>query len=529
MTWGSGTTGVKGAISAANSLVGDEANDQVGSSGVTVLANGNYVVCSPFFNGQHGMANVGPVTWGSGTIGVTGVVSAANSLVGRTESAQVGSSGVTALNNGNYVVSSPLWNGLRGAWTWGSGTTGVIGVVSAANSLVGGTANDQAQVGSTSVAALNNDNYLVSSPYWDNGAVTNVGAVTWGSGTSGVKGTISATNSLVGSLANDRVGFPDVTGLNNGDYVVSSWNWVNGAVTNAGAVTWGNGTTGVTGVVSTANSVLGTAPNGGFSMLAAYDYLKARLFVGYSADNRVSLFGYTPRILVQQPANVNLANDATCIFGAPLGSDSSLTFTVNNLDIGELTGLSITIDGGIDAAMFTVVTNPVSTVGPLGSTAFTVRFTPTAVGWRTANLHLASNDTEENSFLLHLRGRSLDPADDSDGDGLNDAAEFYLSAFGFDWQVGQPNLASTFSANASNAGLFTTNQLRALKVGTPLLAKDPLSGLFRLTIGVQKSTNLADFNPFPMTALQTTINGLGELEFQFSEPDNAAFFRLESK
>ena len=95
--------------------------------------------------------------------------------------------------------------------------------------------------------------------------------------------------------------------------------------------------------------------------------------------------------------------------------------------------------------------------------------------------------------------------------------------------MSQPELVNAYFAAANSAGLYTANQLQALNVGTPLLAKDPLSGLFKLTIGVRKSTNLLDFSPFPMTTPQTTINGSGELEFQFSTPDNAAFFRLESK
>ena len=43
--------------------------------------------------------------------------------------------------------------------------------------------------------------------YWDNGAATNAGAVTWGSGTAGVSGVVSSANSLVGSTANDQVGY----------------------------------------------------------------------------------------------------------------------------------------------------------------------------------------------------------------------------------------------------------------------------------------------------------------------------------
>ena len=51
---------------------------------------------------------------GNGTTGVSGIVSAANSLVGSTTDDYVGYnddgiSAVTALSNGNYVVSSPEW------------------------------------------------------------------------------------------------------------------------------------------------------------------------------------------------------------------------------------------------------------------------------------------------------------------------------------------------------------------------------------------------------------------------------------
>ena len=46
---------------------------------------------------------------------------------------------------------------------------------------------------------LANGNYVVRSPYWDNGAAADAGAVTWGDGTSGVTGAVSAANSLVGS------------------------------------------------------------------------------------------------------------------------------------------------------------------------------------------------------------------------------------------------------------------------------------------------------------------------------------------
>ena len=259
VTWGNGTTGVTGVVSQANSLVGSTASDDVGINGVTALVNGNYVVDSANWN-NGSVANAGAVTWGSGTTGVTGIVSPANSLVGSTASDRVGESGVTALFNGNYVVVSANWNNGSvanvGAVTWGSGTSGVSGIVSAANSLVGSTSFDS--VGYNGITALSNGNYVVVSPNWNNGFVASAGAVTWGNGTTGVTGVVSPANSLVGSTVSDHVGYFGATALSNGNYVVLSPFWNNGSVAGAGAVTWGNGTTGVTGVVSQANSLVGT-------------------------------------------------------------------------------------------------------------------------------------------------------------------------------------------------------------------------------------------------------------------------------
>ena len=254
VTWCSGTSGCTGVVSASNSLVGSTTSDSVGFGGITVLSNDNYVVRSPFWD-NGAVQSVGAVTWCSGTSGCSGAVSASNSLVGSTIGDIVGFGDITILSNGNYVVRSSVWhNGAAtdaGAVTWCSGTSGCSGVVSASNSLVGSTTSDR--VGDITV--LSNGNYVVDSLSWDNGAVENVGAVTWCSGTSGCAGAISASNSLVGSTASDDVRLVDITALSNGNYVVYSPDWVNGSV---GGVTWCSGTSGCTGVVSASNSLVGS-------------------------------------------------------------------------------------------------------------------------------------------------------------------------------------------------------------------------------------------------------------------------------
>ena len=132
--------------------------------------------------------------------------------------------------------------------------------MSAANSLVGGHFQDSVGLG---ITALTNGNYVVNSLLWDNGGIVDAGAVTWGNGTTGVKGLVTALNSLVGTHTNDNIGSGGVTALSNGNYLVESSFWDYGAFAfvNAGAVSKGNGATGTSGTVSALNSVVGQASN----------------------------------------------------------------------------------------------------------------------------------------------------------------------------------------------------------------------------------------------------------------------------
>src|SRR5205823_2065200 len=141
-----------------------------------------------------------------------------------------------------------------GAVTWGSGSTGSSGALSSTNSVVGSQTNDL--VGANGITALTNGNYVVDSYSWANGTATQAGAVTWGSGSTGSSGAVSSTNSLVGSQTNDLVGANGITALTNGNYAFATHCRANGTATQAGAVTWGSGSTGSSGAVSSSNSLV---------------------------------------------------------------------------------------------------------------------------------------------------------------------------------------------------------------------------------------------------------------------------------
>lgn len=336
-----GDTDFFGTVNSSNSLIGGQANDNIGSGGIDQLNNGNFVVLSPNYSVISGATNVGAVTFGFGTTGVVGVVANTNSLAGTQANDAVGSGGLFFLSGGNALVRSPSWNQGAGAVTFLDASTGRFGGASGVlagdlgvgNSLIGGTLNDA--IGSGGIReffAGANSYYAVFSPLFDNTAasVTDSGAVTFANAGSGVSGFISNANSYVGTNNGDQLGagaaaqqlfsngnvvllnpqwntqrgaatFVDLvngtglagdisasnsvvgstadnplTGTNEGDQVgsdgitelfgtgvfaVASSVWNNGGATQAGALTWGNINTGVAGVVSGANSLVGANAN----------------------------------------------------------------------------------------------------------------------------------------------------------------------------------------------------------------------------------------------------------------------------
>ncbi len=383
--------GCVGAVSVGNSLVGSHTNDRVGELTNQLFVNDNLVVGSPGWNGTVGAATFCPTT------GCTpGVVSATNSLVGSTAGDAVGSD--LASSGGRYAVISSSWaNGAAaqaGAVTW-CAATGCVGAVSAANSLVGTTANDH--VGSFGVRELvTGGPVVIDSPDWANGAAAQAGAVTWCVPAT-CFGPVSTSNSLVGSTANDRVGSGFVDVLSNGDYVVISRTWDNGAVVNAGAVTVGSGATGEFGPVTATNSVAGRAADSGLSLITDRSVDESLLAIGFQVENRVVLGAlpsndYTPlvpaRLLDTRPAGPGIATiDGLFLSGGVVPGGTTLELQVGGR-------------GGVAANAEAVVLNV--TVTEASQDGFLTVF-PCGVPIPTAsNLNYVAGGTVPNAVLTKL-------------------------------------------------------------------------------------------------------------------------------
>ena len=280
VTLGNGANGATiGAISATNSLVGTGTGDAVGWS-VMPIGGTRYLVASPQW-GSNGVASnaLGAITWIDAANNKVGPVSASNSLVGSNPGDIAGgslNSGwiYSVKSNGNLIIQSPDWNGGRSALTWMNGATGALsngsfgGAISASNSLLGSNQGDK--LGQGDIYELANGNWVIASPYWGYGANQTsgygLGAATWINGSTGrladstSGGMLTAANSLVGNVTGDAVGGlgncdcsfgGGITTLSNGNYIVNSPSFQQ----NAGALTWGDGATGLVGTITSANSV----------------------------------------------------------------------------------------------------------------------------------------------------------------------------------------------------------------------------------------------------------------------------------
>ena len=390
-TWGNGTLGISGGVSALNSLVGTQPGDYVGE-GITALSNDNYVVSSSSWNGNRGAA-----TWGNGTVGISGGVSADNSLVGTQPGDDVGYGGITALSNGNYVVSSSSWNGNRGAATWGNGTLGISGEVSALNSLVGTQPGDNVGVGG--ITALSNGNYVVNSYIWNG----NRGAATWGNGTLGTSGGVSALNSLVGTQPDDYVGFGGITALSNGNYVVSSSNWDNGTLENAGAATWANGSTGRTldgiNTINSQNSIVGRTANARLNRVVE-DPGNGRFLVGFlnEGSGRVTVAPTNPAPLTIPSFDPNLFR---------FTSDPSATVTLppstlqQTLSAGTNVVLQANNDITVNRPIISI--NPNGNGGDLTMQAGRSIIVNADIFTNNGNLTLSANETAANGVINAYR------------------------------------------------------------------------------------------------------------------------------
>lgn len=115
-----------------------------------------------------------------------------------------------------------------------------------------------------------------------------------------------------------------------------------------------------------------------------------------------------PEINVRQPAGTNLKDGvSTKSFGSvAVKSKVSKTFTIENTGSAKLKNIAVTKTGK-NAKDFSISAPAKTSLLPGVSTTFKVTFKPSAKGTRTAVIHVASNDADENPFDITVTGKGV--------------------------------------------------------------------------------------------------------------------------
>lgn len=112
-------------------------------------------------------------------------------------------------------------------------------------------------------------------------------------------------------------------------------------------------------------------------------------------------------VLIGRGVSPHIAGERSLLFDSTgVGRSDTLRYVVRGDTLCDLRLTSLTISGtnANDFSVFGVSIPPDSTIAPNASLEFFVKFTPSAVGLRTAQLNIESNDKRNNPFVVQLQG-----------------------------------------------------------------------------------------------------------------------------
>ncbi len=222
---------------------------------------------------------------------------------------------------------------------------------------------------------------------------------------------------------------------------------------------------------------------------------------GSVTSNIATLTVNIPVAITAQPASLSVNPAASATFGVTATGTGPLGYQwrKNGRDIAGATASTLTLTNVrfLDEAKYTCAVS--NSFGSVLSTAatLTVTISPTSP--------------------------------DSDGDGISDALETYLSVFGLDPAVNSTEEWVRLLAMIPDLGVYyTASQMRDLAVGSPTLQRG-VNGNFLLDVTVQESTDLNTWTKRTLSAPMLTYPG-GVLRLELPPLDSSTqFYRLRSQ
>jgi alpha-tubulin suppressor-like RCC1 family protein len=302
---------------------------------------------------------------------------------------------------------------------------------------------------------------------------------------------------------------------------------------------WGNNGAGQLGLGDTSNRLTPTRVG------TANDWVSAeagnKRSAGVRANGAVWLWGnhvsgqLVPNMASLSPApEISASNMAEPFQDSQLVSSGPFTMTLPTTTEGSPTLVDFTVlnHGSAPLVITAVETEPgfatnlavPATLAPGEPRLFSVVLNATVTGDLTSGLTILSNDPDESTFRINLKGSVYSYQTDSDADGLSDAGESKLSALGFNVKSPDPALLAVLRDQGYRAGLISESQLRGLEPNAPLFKRDEATGKASFRLRMEKATSLADFIGAEVTG--ATVDGSGCLLVPQPRAAQKAFFRF---
>ncbi len=255
--------------------------------------------------------------------------------------------------------------------------------------------------------------------------------------------------------------------------------------------------------------------------------------------------------------------------GIPILGGTTATFTISSAqasDAGNYTCVVTNAAGSVTSSAATLTVNvPASVLVPPssvsvnagGSATFGVTATGTAtityqwqkngetlVGATGSTLSLTDvrylNEADYTCVVTNTYGSAtstaatltvtVNPASpDTDGDGLSDSLETYLSVFGLDPAKNSTKEWARLLAMIPDLGAYyTSDQMRALAPGQPVLQRTA-GGNFQLGMTLLESTNLSTWTERTLVPSNVSVNN-GKILIEFPPLNNSTqFYRLQAQ
>lgn len=212
--------------------------------------------------------------------------------------------------------------------------------------------------------------------------------------------------------------------------------------------------------------------------------------------NITSFYTPAPLITVLLDGNVARSGQRTILFDTGIvGEPTTKSITVRNDGQATLSLTNTVLPPG-----FTALPYPAA-IEPGASMVLQIQLAPQAPGSYSGTFRILNSDPTLSEFRIDLTGKTVSENNDSDEDGLNDAAEVALAVLGFNWEYSEPSRVQELLSKANLLGFYGPDDIRQIEVQSQSPVQDVSGQFLSLALGLRDAR---DLTPIPLvpTALR---------------------------